>query len=65
MIKSASEYFPMIRRGFSVLGDETGKAEEEEVALGWKVDITNRKEREESLRYVQLWILSCVFSHHV
>jgi len=50
VIKSASEYFPMIRRGFSVLGDETGKAEEEEVALGWKVDITNRKEREESLR---------------
>jgi len=48
--RSASDYFPLIRRGFAGVGEEAGKQEEQVVAVGWKVEITNRKEREESLR---------------
>ena len=56
IMRSPSEYFPLIRRGF--LGDSTDEKpeDEEELAVGWKVDFANRKEREESLRYV----ISCL-----
>lgn len=50
LLKSPSEYLPMIRRGFSSRFEE--KEEEPVVSVGWKVDVRNRKEREESLRYV-------------
>ena len=46
-LKSPSEYFPMIRRGFQLDKEEQDK---EIVAVGWKVEVTNRKEREEVLR---------------
>lgn len=46
--RSASDYFPLIRRG--AVGEEAGKAEQEVVSVGWKVEVTNRKEREEALR---------------
>lgn len=48
MLRSPSEYFPMVRRGF-VASEKDGK-EEEIVANNWKQDITSRKEREENLR---------------
>merc|ERR1711862_988271 len=50
IMRSPSEYFPLIRRG--MLGESTDDKlqEEEELAVGWKVDFANRKEREESLR---------------
>lgn len=50
LLKSPSEYLPMIRRGFRSSLEE--KEEEPVVSVGWKVDVRNRKEREESLRYV-------------
>jgi len=46
LLKSPSEYLPMIRRGFSM----TEKKEEQVVSVGWKVEVRNRKEREELLR---------------
>lgn len=46
-VRSPSEYFPLVRRGF-VHADE--KEDEEPVVVGWKVEVTNRKEREEALR---------------
>eukprot|EP00521_Asterionellopsis_glacialis_P007948 CAMPEP_0195287286 /NCGR_PEP_ID=MMETSP0707-20130614/4408_1 /TAXON_ID=33640 /ORGANISM="Asterionellopsis glacialis, Strain CCMP134" /LENGTH=1669 /DNA_ID=CAMNT_0040347029 /DNA_START=146 /DNA_END=5155 /DNA_ORIENTATION=+ len=46
-LKSPKEYLPMIRRGFSARKEETA---EEVVAVGWKHEATNRKEREEALR---------------
>mmetsp|Transcript_27750 Transcript_27750/g.40963 ORF Transcript_27750/g.40963 Transcript_27750/m.40963 type:complete len:1607 (-) Transcript_27750:96-4916(-) len=47
LLKSPSEYLPMIRRGFSL---SEKKDEEELVSVGWKVEVRNRKEREELLR---------------
>ena len=45
-LRSPSDYFPMIRRGHS-----TREVEPTEVfSSGWNVEITSRKEREESLR---------------
>lgn len=46
--RSASEYFPMIRRGF-VAGEET-EEESPEMAVGFKHDVASRKDREMSLR---------------
>jgi len=46
LLKSPSEYLPMIRRGFSM----TEKKEEQVVSVGWKVEVRSRKEREELLR---------------
>jgi hypothetical protein len=43
-----SEYFPMITRGFT--GDESQEETPEVVGVGWKHDVTSRKEREEGLR---------------
>jgi hypothetical protein len=43
-----SEYFPMIMRGF--IGEESQDAAPEVVGVGWKHDVTSRKEREEGLR---------------
>ena len=40
----------MIKRGFSSRFEE--KEEEPVVSVGWKVEVRNRKEREEALRYV-------------
>ena len=45
---SVSDYFPMIKRGF--LGEEPAEEEAEVVAVGWKHDVTSRKDREQSLR---------------
>jgi len=47
LLKSPSEYLPMIRRGFS-RGEE--KEADPVVSVGWKVEVRNRKEREEMLR---------------
>lgn len=46
--KSVSEYFPMIKRGF--IGEDREEGAPEVVTVGWKHDITSRKEREEGLR---------------
>lgn len=48
--RSPSEYFPMIRRGFAGLQEEKEEEEEAVMAVGWKVEVTTRKEREEALR---------------
>jgi len=49
--RSPSDYFPLVRRGMAALADELMTKEEEEVVtVGWKHDITSRKEREEALR---------------
>lgn len=50
LLRSPSDYFPMIRRG-------TPRDEEkaDEVAsMGWNVEVTSRKEREEALRCVMM-----------
>ncbi|KAL7472858.1 hypothetical protein ACHAXS_013240 [Conticribra weissflogii] len=46
--RSASEYFPMIKRGFT--GDEVEEESADVMPMGWKHDIASRKEREEALR---------------
>jgi hypothetical protein len=46
--RSASEYFPLIKRGF--IGAEEPPEATEEVAVGWKHEIVSRKDREEALR---------------
>jgi len=53
-MKSPSEFLPSIRRSLQP-GDE--EKEESDIALGWKVNVTNRKEREEALRYVVIIVL--------
>lgn len=45
--RSVSDYFPMIKRGFS---EDKGEEAPEVVAMGWKHDVASRKEREEALR---------------
>mmetsp|Transcript_38950 Transcript_38950/g.66467 ORF Transcript_38950/g.66467 Transcript_38950/m.66467 type:complete len:373 (+) Transcript_38950:70-1188(+) len=45
---SVSDYFPMIKRGFT--GEEKDEAGPEVAAAGWKQDIGSRKDREEGLR---------------
>jgi hypothetical protein len=47
LLKSPSEYLPMIRRGFT-RGEE--KEQEQVISVGWKIEVRNRKEREEMLR---------------
>eukprot|EP00957_Ditylum_brightwellii_P078488 5968079-Ditylum_brightwellii.AAC.1 len=73
LMRSPSEYFPMIRRGGPNAGEELNDDEQSVMAVGWKVEVTNRKEREEALRYVELSMSfrgclneypeACVFSH--
>lgn len=46
-LKASADFIPMIRRGFT--GNEE-KVEEEALTIGWKVEIRNRREREEALR---------------
>lgn len=46
--RSVSDYFPMIKRGF--IGEEKEEGAPEVVTVGWKHDVTSRKEREEGLR---------------
>lgn len=46
--RSVSDYFPMIKRGF--IGDEKEEGAPEVVTVGWKHEVTSRKEREEGLR---------------
>ena len=46
-LKASADFIPMIRRGFA--GNEE-KVEEEALTVGWKVEIRNRREREEALR---------------
>lgn len=54
LLKSPSEYLPMIRRGFNRGGPNGGEEQKEDqvISVGWKVEVRNRKEREELLRYV-------------
>jgi hypothetical protein len=46
LLKSPSDYFPLIRRG------HLNKVEKdaEVISSGWNVEVTSRKEREETLR---------------
>jgi hypothetical protein len=44
-LRSPSEYFPMIRRGHLVEEDK-----KEVGMMGWGIEVTSRKEREELLR---------------
>uniref|UniRef100_A0A7S3L5G5 Myosin motor domain-containing protein n=1 Tax=Amphora coffeiformis TaxID=265554 RepID=A0A7S3L5G5_9STRA len=46
-LKASADFIPMIRRGFA--GNEE-KEGEEALTVGWKVEIRNRREREEALR---------------
>ena len=46
-LKAGADLIPIIRRGFA--GSEE-KQEEEALTVGWKVEIRNRREREEALR---------------
>jgi hypothetical protein len=46
LMKSPTDFLPMIRRGFSSAEEK----EEQIVSVGWKVEVRNRKEREEALR---------------
>jgi len=44
--RASADFIPMIRRGFT----STDEEKDDEIAVGWKVDATTRREREESLR---------------
>ena len=46
-LRSPSDFLPMIKRGFTNMIDDE---EESIVSMGWKVEVTSRKEREEALR---------------
>lgn len=46
-LRASADFIPRIRRGFAA--DEEKEAEDV-MAVGWKVEIRNRKEREEALR---------------
>ena len=45
--KASAELIPMIKRGFTQKEEEE---KEDVVAVGWKVEVRNRKDREELLR---------------
>lgn len=49
LLRSPSDYFPLIRRGVSSMTGGTSTSQPE-VMTGWKVEVTNRREREEALR---------------
>ena len=51
IVKSPSDYLPMIKRGFANLADVNGQTEKDVISMGWKVEVTSRREREEALRY--------------
>jgi hypothetical protein len=44
--RASADFIPMIRRGFTNAAEE----KDDEIAVGWKVEATNRREREEALR---------------
>ena len=46
-LRMSADFIPRIRRGF---GDAEEKEADDVMAVGWKVEIRNRKEREEALR---------------
>jgi len=46
-VKAGADFIPMIRRGLQITEE---KQEEDLVAVGWKVEVRNRREREEALR---------------
>mmetsp|Transcript_13456 Transcript_13456/g.19394 ORF Transcript_13456/g.19394 Transcript_13456/m.19394 type:complete len:521 (-) Transcript_13456:463-2025(-) len=50
LLKSPSEYLPMIRRGFTRGAEDEDDAASQVISVGWKVEVRNRKEREELLR---------------
>jgi hypothetical protein len=50
LVKSPSDYLPMIKRGFANLADVNGQSEKDVISMGWKVEVTSRREREEALR---------------
>jgi hypothetical protein len=45
--KAGTEFIPMIRRGLTAAEE---KEQDDVVAVGWKVEVRNRREREEALR---------------
>jgi len=49
-IRSPREFLPIIKRGMSNRSNGNDINEENVVERGWKVEVTSRKEREESLR---------------
>ena len=46
-IRSPADILPLIKRGITGMIDDE---EESVVSMGWKVEVTSRKEREEALR---------------
>lgn len=48
LMSSISDYFPMIRRGYT--GEEKEGAAPEVATAGWQHDVASRREREEGLR---------------
>lgn len=46
-IRSPADILPLIKRGIAGMIDDE---EESVVSMGWKVEVTSRKEREEALR---------------
>jgi hypothetical protein len=44
---SPSDFLPMIKRGITSMIEDDEKSL---VSVGWKVEVTSRKEREETLR---------------
>lgn len=46
-LRASADFIPRIRRGFTTAEE---KEEEDVVAVGWKTEIRNRREREEALR---------------
>lgn len=46
-LRASADFIPRIRRGF---GDDEEKEADDVMAMGWKVEVRNRREREEALR---------------
>ena len=50
VLRSPSEYFPLIRRGLANSDLDAGKDDDQVVMSGWQREVSNRKECEEALR---------------
>ena len=48
LLRSPSDYFPMVRRG----GTVAGRSEDESLGSVWKNDVMSRREREQNIAYV-------------
>ena len=54
LVRATADFLPKIKRGF--FGAEE-KEDDNVVSAGWKVEVRTRKEREETLRYVEYRLL--------